>query len=316
VSAPSEDDFDHEALDEPISRRHARRWIAGLVAALGLVAGLAGLAFWMRAGMPLGTADRPISNEPPVTTSERALTSHAAEGTPGAGEPGPAAASPEQPAAVPTVAPEPAPLENLPQRMSPTAPVAAQPPPTEDVREHARTPAAESERGLGETSRQQMPREASVAPAAREPRQEPQPPATGARALPQRSSAGRPRRVAREAPAFEAPPSSPPPSPRASPSPVTAAARRGDVRVDISAERLQAGVTAYTVRLRERTGAPVKGASVSIRGRRADGVLVAAVLDPTPEPGVYRAAVRIADVTDARLRVARAGLIQDEPLPD
>jgi hypothetical protein len=88
------------------------------------------------------------------------------------------------------------------------------------------------------------------------------------------------------------------------------------MRVDISAERLQSGVTRYTVRLRERTGAPVTGASVSIRGRRADGAVVEAALDPTPEPGAYRVAVRIAEVTDARLRVAHAGLVQEERLPD
>jgi hypothetical protein len=106
-----------------------------------------------------------------------------------------------------------------------------------------------------------------------------------------------------------------PPLPSTLPSRPTLTAGSSDVRVDVSAERRQPGVTAYTVRLHARTGAPVTGASVSIRGRRSND-LVEVALDPTPEPGVYRAAVRIGGVTDMRLRVARAGLIQEEPLPD
>jgi hypothetical protein len=85
--------------------------------------------------------------------------------------------------------------------------------------------------------------------------------------------------------------------------------------VDISTERLQEGVTRYTVRLRERDGTPVTNAAVTIRGHRADGALMDVTFDPTPSPGVYRVAVRIADVTEPRLRVASAGRIQDVPLP-
>lgn len=90
-----------------------------------------------------------------------------------------------------------------------------------------------------------------------------------------------------------------------------------DVLVDIAAERLAEGVTAYTVRLREGDGRPVTGATVTIHGRRRpDGVQVETSLDPTLASGVYRVAVRMADISDARLRVVSAGRIQDVPLPE
>jgi hypothetical protein len=89
---------------------------------------------------------------------------------------------------------------------------------------------------------------------------------------------------------------------------------RADVRVEVATERLGGGVTFYTVKLRERDGAPVTGADVTIRGRRRDGALVEAALDPTGDAGVYRAALRVADVAEPRLRVASAGRIQEVPL--
>jgi hypothetical protein len=91
---------------------------------------------------------------------------------------------------------------------------------------------------------------------------------------------------------------------------------RADVRVDVSTAKLGDGITSYTVRLRERDGAPVTDAAVAIRGRRKDGALVEAELDPTTEPGVYRAAIRAGEVRDPRLRVASAGRIQDLPLAE
>jgi hypothetical protein len=93
---------------------------------------------------------------------------------------------------------------------------------------------------------------------------------------------------------------------------------RGDVRVDVAAERAGGGITVYTVRVRERDGRPVTGAAVTIHGRRpgGDGATVEASLDPASEAGVYRAAVRAADLTGPRLRVASAGRIQDLPLPE
>jgi hypothetical protein len=89
---------------------------------------------------------------------------------------------------------------------------------------------------------------------------------------------------------------------------------RADVRVEVATERLGGGVTFYTVKLRERDGAPVTGADVTIRGRRRDGALVEAALDPAGDAGVYRAALRVGDVAEPRLRVASAGRIQEVPL--
>jgi hypothetical protein len=116
-------------------------------------------------------------------------------------------------------------------------------------------------------------------------------------------------------------PASPPLGPpRRAPVPGTPSAlpgrarAEGELRVEVAAEPAVAGVTTYTVRLRERSGAPVAAAEVTIRGRRPDGQLVEATLDPTPEPGVYRASLRMADLANARLRVASTGRIQDLPL--
>jgi hypothetical protein len=91
---------------------------------------------------------------------------------------------------------------------------------------------------------------------------------------------------------------------------------RADVRVEVAAMRVGEGITAYTISLRERDGAPVTQAAVTIRGRRADGALVEALLDPTPEPGVYRAVLRMGEVIEPRLRVTSAGRIQDLPLSE
>jgi hypothetical protein len=90
-----------------------------------------------------------------------------------------------------------------------------------------------------------------------------------------------------------------------------------EVRVEIATEALGDGLTSYTVRLRERDGRPVTDATVSIRGRRADGALLEAMLDRAGEPGAYRAVVRrLSELTDARLRVASVDRVQEVPLPD
>lgn len=105
-------------------------------------------------------------------------------------------------------------------------------------------------------------------------------------------------------------------SPAASPRATALRIQVRDVGVEIAAKRLADGVTAYSVRLRGPDGTPVRNAAVSVRGRRADGVLVEASLDPTAEPGVYHAALRLGEISAPRLRVARVGLITDLPLPE
>jgi hypothetical protein len=112
-----------------------------------------------------------------------------------------------------------------------------------------------------------------------------------------------------------------PPAPSRAPlereaSAALASRTRGDVRIDVATERSGDGIMVFTVRLRERDGSPVTDAAVTVRGRRGDGELVEVGLDPASEPGVYRAAVRVRDVTSRRLRVASAGRIQDLPLPE
>lgn len=88
-----------------------------------------------------------------------------------------------------------------------------------------------------------------------------------------------------------------------------------EVTAHIEAEPLAGGLTGYTVRLHERDGRPVTGATVSIRGRRADGALEEATLEPEAEPGLYRAVVRLT-FTEAWLRIASVGRVQEIPLPD
>jgi hypothetical protein len=88
-----------------------------------------------------------------------------------------------------------------------------------------------------------------------------------------------------------------------------------EVTVHIEAAPLADGFTGYTVRLHERDGRPVTHATVSIRGRQADGALVEATLDREAEPGLYRAVVRVI-ITEARLRIASVGRVQEVPLPD
>jgi hypothetical protein len=87
------------------------------------------------------------------------------------------------------------------------------------------------------------------------------------------------------------------------------------VAAHVAAERLPDGLTSYTVRLYERDGRPVTGATVSIRGRGADGALEEATLAPEAEAGLYRGVVRFT-VAGARLRIAGVGRVQEIPLPD
>ena len=128
-----------------------------------------------------------------------------------------------------------------------------------------------------------------------------------ARALPSAPDATPPRR---EKPPPESAASAP--APRARPGSIDR-----EVRVEIATEALADGLTSYTVRLRERDGRPVTDATVSIRGRRADGAVLEATLDRVAEPGAYRAVVRRpAELTEARLRVVGMNRVQEVPLPD
>lgn len=101
-----------------------------------------------------------------------------------------------------------------------------------------------------------------------------------------------------------------PPAPAAMIGPDTSDKR--EVSVRIATERLGDDHTAYTVQLHERDGQPVTDATVSIRGRRTDGVLVEATLVRTAEPGTYRAVIwRRRDITDTSLRIASVGRVQE-----
>lgn len=103
----------------------------------------------------------------------------------------------------------------------------------------------------------------------------------------------------------------------AAPSSARAGSDDRHVAVEIAAKPLADGLTGYTVRLREGDGRPVTDATVSIRGRRADGVLVDATLDRSAEPGAWEAVIRLpSDITEPRLRVASPGRVQEVPLPD
>jgi hypothetical protein len=107
------------------------------------------------------------------------------------------------------------------------------------------------------------------------------------------------------------------PGPESAAQPLSTGPGPGDheVAADVEAEPLANGFTSYTVRLHERDGRPVTGATVSIRGRRADGALEEATLEPEAEAGLYRAVVRVT-LTEARLRIAGVGRVQEIPLPD
>jgi hypothetical protein len=107
------------------------------------------------------------------------------------------------------------------------------------------------------------------------------------------------------------------PGPESTAQPLSTRPGSGDheVAAHIETEPLADGFTSYTVRLHERDGRPVTGATVSIRGRRADGALEEATLDPEAEAGLYRAVVRL-PLTEARLRIAGVGRVQEIPLPD
>jgi hypothetical protein len=130
------------------------------------------------------------------------------------------------------------------------------------------------------------------------------------------STASQPaRRPSREPEATLSQGERPGPESTAQPVPTRAGSDDHEVAAHIEAEPLADGFTSYTVRLHERDGRPVTGATVSIRGRRADGALEEATLDPEAEPGLYRAVVRFT-FTEARLRIASVGRVQEIPLPD
>lgn len=64
----------------------------------------------------------------------------------------------------------------------------------------------------------------------------------------------------------------------------------GGVRVEVASAPAQPGTrqpTQYRLRLRQADGTPITGVKVTLRGRMADGMTVAAPLTPGPEPGIY-----------------------------
>jgi hypothetical protein len=162
------------------------------------------------------------------------------------------------------------------------------------------------------------------------------------------ATAGEPQRPAPSAPEVERGPSSRTPSPREevaspparalphasdvrlpprerpqpeSPSALSSRAQAGpvdsEVGVEITTEPLVDGLVGYTVHLRERDGRPVTDATVSIRGRGADGGLVEVTLHRAAESGAYRAVAKFTgEITDARLRIASVGRVQEVLLPD
>jgi hypothetical protein len=122
----------------------------------------------------------------------------------------------------------------------------------------------------------------------------------------------------RPVPATEAAPSHgerPEPEATAEPPSTGRGSRDREVAAHIEAQHLADGLTSYTARLYERDGRPVTGATVSIRGRRPDGEFAEATLIPEAEAGLYRAVVPFT-VTEARLRIAGEGRVQEIPLPD
>lgn len=85
--------------------------------------------------------------------------------------------------------------------------------------------------------------------------------------------------------------------------------------MEVNGMPLPDGLTRYVVRLRAQDGRPMSDAHVSIRGRRADGVLVEATLDPSSELGVWEATVRLSDdIAEPRLRVDHLGRVHERLL--
>jgi Double zinc ribbon len=154
--------------------------------------------------------------------------------------------------------------------------------------------------------------------------QRPVPPAPEVERQPQGTPSPREQVGSRPAPVLPRAPELPQrerPQTESAASALPSSARAGsddrEVAVEIAATPLADGLTGYTVRLRERDGRPVTDATVSIRGRRADGALVDAILDRSAEPGAWEAVVRLSgDIAEPRLRVASSGRVQEVPLPD
>jgi hypothetical protein len=208
--------------------------------------------------------------------------------------------APPSNAAVTPPASAPEPKAALAETQHAPAPEPAAPPETPYIGAMAGLPETTTEQAASEVERELPARAVS-------PREES--PKAPARGLPRASEVLPPRR--------ERPQPQPEPGPSASASRARPGPIDREVRVEIASEALGDGLTSYTVRLRERDGRPVTNATVSIRGRRADGALLEAMLDRAPEPGAYRAVVRRpAELTEARLRVASVDRVQEVPLPD
>ena len=93
------------------------------------------------------------------------------------------------------------------------------------------------------------------------------------------------------------------------------------VRVELTSEPERPGTkreTSYVLRLVDSTGRPVTGAQITLRGRMADGMSVAAPLRPGPEPGIYRGRVlfTMEGSWELTLRVARQGKRLELPLTE
>jgi hypothetical protein len=78
------------------------------------------------------------------------------------------------------------------------------------------------------------------------------------------------------------------------------------------------GPVEYVVRLVDRTGQPVSGARLTLRGAMADGMSIAAPLRPAGEAGVYRGQVlfTMEGRWELTLRIAREGQRVELPLTE
>jgi hypothetical protein len=95
----------------------------------------------------------------------------------------------------------------------------------------------------------------------------------------------------------------------------------GGVRVELSSDPSRPGAsgqTEYVARLVDGAGHPVTNAQVTLWGRMADGMSVAAPLRPSAESGVYRGRVlfTMEGRWDLTLRVIRAGKRFELPLTE
>jgi hypothetical protein len=101
----------------------------------------------------------------------------------------------------------------------------------------------------------------------------------------------------------------------------TLVAEVGGVRVELGSEPARPDAkqaTVYVARLTDAGGTPVTDATVTLRGRMADGMAVLAPLRPGAEPGVYRGKVlyTMEGAWELTLRVAAKGKRFELPLQE